>query len=53
MLTSKNSKEIWKIVHPIFNPSDKTLDADTNELNIYFNETEKRLTTIKRTAMVN
>ena len=44
-LTSKNSKEIWKIVHRILNPSDKTLEADTNELNKYFNETGKRLTT--------
>ena len=47
ILTSKNSKEIWKIVHRILSPSDKTLEADTNELNQYFNETGKRLTTIK------
>ena len=33
ILTSKNSKEIWKIAHSILNPSDKTLAADTNELN--------------------
>ena len=37
ILTSKNSKEIWKIVHRILNPSDKTLQADTKELNKYFN----------------
>ena len=47
ILTSKNSKEIWKIVHRILNPSDKTLVADTNELNKYFNQTGKRLTTTK------
>ena len=47
ILTSKNSKEIWKIVHRILNPSDKTLVADTNELNKYFNQTGKRLTTAK------
>ena len=47
ILTLKNSKEIWKIVHRILSPSDKTLEADTNELNQYFNETGKRLTTIK------
>ena len=33
-----------KIIHLILNPSDKTLEADTNELNKYFNETGKRLT---------
>ena len=44
ILTSKNSKEIWKIVHRILNPSDKTLEADTKELNNYFNQTGKRLT---------
>ena len=47
ILTSKNSKEIWKIVHCILNPSEKTLEADTNELNKYFNQTGKRLTTTK------
>ena len=47
ILTSKNSKEIWKIVHRILNPSEKTLEADRNELNKYFNETGKRLTTTK------
>ena len=36
-----------KIIHLILNPSDKTLEADTNELNKYFNETGKRLTTTK------
>ena len=45
ILTSENSKEIWNIVHRILNPSDKTLEADTNELNKCFNQTEKRLTT--------
>ena len=47
ILTSKNSKGIWKIVHRILNPSDKTLEADTNELNKYSNQTGKRLTTTK------
>ena len=47
ILTSKNSKEIWKIVHRILNPSDKTLEADTNKLNKYFNQTGKRLATTK------
>ena len=47
ILKSKNSKEIWKIVHRILNPSDKTLEADTNELNKYFNQTGKYLATTK------
>ena len=41
ILTSQNSKKIWKIVHRILNPSDKTLEADTNELNKCFNQTTK------------
>ena len=45
ILTSKNLKEIWEIVHCIVNPSDKTLKADTTELNKYFNQTGKHLTT--------
>ena len=47
ILTSENLKETWKIVHCVLNQSDKTLEADTNELNKYFNQTGKRLTTIK------
>ena len=47
ILTPKNSKEIWKIVHRIFHPNNKTLEADTNELNKYFNQTGKCLTTTK------
>ena len=47
ILTSKNLKAIWKIVHRLLNPSDKTLEGDTNELNKYFNQTGKRLTTTK------
>ena len=47
ILTSKNSKKIWKIVYRILNPSDKTCEADTNELTKYFNQTGKRLTTTK------
>ena len=47
ILKLKNSKENWKIVHRILNPSDKSLETDTNELNKYFNQTEKRLTRTK------
>ena len=37
ILTSKNSNEIWRIVHRILNPNEKTLEADTNELSKCFN----------------
>ena len=47
ILTLKNSNELWKIVHRILNPSDKTLEADTNELKKYLNQTGKRLTITK------
>ena len=40
---SQNTKEIWKTVHRILNPSEKTLEADTNESNKYFNQTAKRI----------
>ena len=43
ILTSQKSKETWKIVHRILNPSSITFEADTNELNIYFNQTGKLL----------
>ena len=33
---------MWKIIHPILNPSDKTLKTDTKKLNKYFNETKSR-----------
>ena len=47
ILTSKNTKEIWKIVHRILNFSEKTLNADTNELSKYFNQTATRLIATK------
>ena len=48
ILTLKNTKEIWKIVHRVLNPSGKTPNAYTNELKKYFNETatsQPKLTT--------
>ena len=39
MLSSKNCKEIWKVVHRILKPYDNTLKVGTNKLNKYFNET--------------
>ena len=43
ILTSKNTKEIWKRVHRILNPSGKTPNANTIELNKYFTATATRL----------
>ena len=43
ILTSKNTKEICKIVHRILNHSEKILKADRNKLKKYFNETATRL----------
>ena len=36
VLSSKNSKEIWKVIHRIFNPSMSTLQADPSTLNEFF-----------------
>ena len=46
-LSSKNCKEIWKIVHRILKPNDNTLKVDTNKLNKYFNDTAIRLASRK------
>ena len=47
ILSSKNSKEIWKVVHSILKPNDNTLKVDTNKLNKYFNDTTSRLVSRK------
>ena len=46
-LSSKNSKEIWKVVHRILKPNDNTLKVDTNKLNKYSNDTATRLVSRK------
>ena len=51
IITSRSTKEIWKIVHPILNHSKKTMKADTSELNKYFGKTTTLLVTL--TAMMN
>ena len=43
VLSSKNSKEIWKVIHCIPNPNMSTLQADPSALNEYFNKTAERL----------
>ena len=43
ILSSKNSKETWKVVHRILKPNDNTLKVDTNRLNKYFNDTAEGL----------
>ena len=46
-MSSKNSKEIWKVVHRILKPNDNTLKVDTNKLNKYFNDTASRFVSRK------
>ena len=43
VLSSKNRKKIWKVIHRILNPNMSTLQADPSELNEYFNKTPERL----------
>ena len=47
MLSSKNCKEIWKVVQRILKPNDNTLKVVINKLNKYFNETAARLVSQK------
>ena len=46
-ISSKNSKEIWKVVHRILKPNDNTLKVHSNKLNKYFNDTAARLASQK------
>ena len=43
VLSSKNSKEIWKVIHRILNPNMSTLQADPSALNEFFNKTAEGL----------
>ena len=43
VLSSKNSKEIWKVIHRILNPNMSTLQADPSALNEFFNKTAERV----------
>ena len=43
VLSSKNSKEIWKVIHRILSPNMNTLQADPSALNVFFNKTTERL----------
>ena len=47
ILSSKNCKEIWKVVHRILKPNDNTSKVETNKLNKHFNETAARLVSRK------
>ena len=50
VLSSKNSKEIWKVTHRIVNPNMSTLQADPSALNEFFNKTAERLVTQNATT---
>ena len=43
VLSSKNSKEIWKVFHRILTPNMSTLQADPSALNEFFNKTAEGL----------
>ena len=43
VLSSKNSKEIWKVIHRILNPNMSTLQADPSALNEFVSKTAERL----------
>ena len=43
VLSSKNSKEIWKVILHILNPNMSTLKADPSALNEFFNKMAERL----------
>ena len=47
ILSSKNCKEIRKVVYRFLKPNDNTLKVDTNKLNKYFNEISTRLVSRK------
>ena len=42
VLSWKNNKEIWKVIHRILNPNMSTLQADPSALNEFFNKTAER-----------
>lgn len=41
-LSSRRPKEVWRIIHRIFHPSPKPLQADTDRLNEFFIKTNER-----------
>ena len=43
VLSWKNNKEIWKVIHRILNPNMRTLQADPSALNEFLNKTAERL----------
>ena len=45
ILNSKNTKDIWKIIHRILNPKSTTLKGNLNYINGFFNSTTTRVTT--------
>ena len=52
-ISSKNCKEIWKVVHRVLKPNDNTLNADTNKPKKYFNNTAARLVSRKSMSKKN
>ena len=38
-MNSKNTKNIWKVIHHILNPKTTTLEGNVNDVNNFFNST--------------
>jgi len=51
LLSSKNSKDTWNIIHRILKPSNPTIKANVNDLNEFFNSTSERTTGRKPTNL--
>ena len=44
ILNSKNTKDIWKVIHRILNPKSTTVEGNKNDINKVFNSTATSLT---------
>ena len=43
-MTSKNTKDVWKVIHRILNPKNTTLEGNVNDINKFFNTTAAHVT---------
>ena len=49
LLSSKKSKDVWKVIHRILHPNPKRLTIDPDKLNEYFSSTAERTVGLKPT----
>ena len=52
ILNSKNTKQLWKVIHRILNPKSAALEGNVNDINKYFNRTVARVTGKKNSENV-